>query len=570
MTLPHTTKLPQAGQCIPLYMNQSRRHKTGFVAALPALLVLLLNLCCATLMASETEQQVVITDIIVNRSNIFALPADTTGPPVQGQRLAQTVNRFHKVTLESVILRAAGIDVGDTIPLVEVDEIERRLRNLGIFASVDATLVTTDEGVELHITTRDTFSIVAGFTGSFLGGVGNLGFTAGERNLFGTGNRLQFGFARSTRDGFRGSVSFRDLHFFNKPWQADYSIGRTSDGDFFSAVLSDRFRTLSDRYEWSVALDYVEFFNEFYLDGRTVLQIPEDRSRLVTRQTWRWGEADRFLLTGLEVSFQQSEFSQPAGSFQGITQPVDTRTLFIGGSFTSDRVSGRKELLGLDTLNFVQDIRLGTAARVELGVNVEDDFNTDEDVQLDPSVSVLLNRASTLGKNTLLRTTLSADALFEEAGERAWNATARVGVYNTAIDKLTLAFNADYTTGEDGSDLPIQLTLGESNGLRGYETRQFQGRQRLRTNLEARYNAGWKLGFLDVGIIGFADAGWAAARDDTSPSLNRSIGAGLRLGSNALFGSRVFRIDVAFPLDPPPGDDSNPSLSAALGQVFRF
>ena len=73
--------------------------------------------------------------------------------------------------------------------------------------------------------------------------------------------------------------------------------------------MSDRFRTLSDRYEWSVALDYVEFFNEFYLDGRTVLQIPEDRSRLVTRQTWRWGEADRFLLTGLEVSFQQSEFS---------------------------------------------------------------------------------------------------------------------------------------------------------------------------------------------------------------------------------------------------------------------
>ena len=69
--------------------------------------------------------------------------------------------------------------------------------------------------------------------------------------------------------------------------------------------------------------------------------------------------------------------------------------MFIGGSFTSDRVSGRKELLGLDTLNFVQDIRLGTAARVELGVNVEDDFNTDEDVQLDPAVSVLLNRAST-------------------------------------------------------------------------------------------------------------------------------------------------------------------------------
>ena len=538
---------------------------------MPALLVLLLNLLCAGLAAAESEQQVLITNVIVNRSNIFDLDtAAAQGSTPRGQLLARNVNRFHKVTLESVILRVAGITAGDTIPLVEVDEIERRLRNLGIFASVEATLVATDDGIELHINTRDTFSIVAGVTGSFLGGVGNLGITAGERNLFGTGNRLQFGFARSTRDGFRGSVSFRDLHFFDKPWQADYAVGRTSDGDFFSAVLSDRFRTLADRYEWSVALDYVEFFNEYFLDGRTVLQIPEERSRLVTRQVWRTGEADRFFLKGLEVSFQQSEYSQAAGAFDGITQPEDTRTLFIGGSLTSQRVNSRRKVLGLDTLNFVQDIRFGTTAQVELGINLEDDFNTDEDLQVDPTVSVLLNKASEVGEHSLLRMALTGNALFEEAGERAWNATARVGVYNTALNNLTLAFNADYSTGEDGSDLPVQLTLGESNGLRGYDTRQFQGRQRLRTNLEARYSAGWKLGFLDIGIIGFADAGWAAARSDSSPSLNRSIGAGLRLGSNALFGSRVFRIDLAFPLDAPEGDSSNPSLSAALGQVFRF
>ncbi len=548
-------------------MNQSQRTKILPGACFICASLLCVDLSIASAIEDETEKRVEISDVIVNRSNIF----DTSNIDAEDPQLlvAEGVNRFHKTTLESVILRESGVAPGDTISVEAVAEIERRLRDLDIFASVKAALVTGSNGVELHITTRDNFSLVAGATGSFLGGVGNIGFTAGERNVFGTGNTLMFGLSRSTTDNFRGSVAFTDLHFFSKPWRAGYAVGRTNEGDFFGVELKDSFRTSDSGRAWSVELDYLEKLEKYYLDGDTVFELPEERSRLFVKQVWRTGASDLFFRKGLEASFRQSVYSSPSGSFGELTQPEDTRRLYVGGLLARDRVTSYRQMLGLDTLNFVQDVRIGTTAEIRLGANLVEEFNTVEEFRVDPQVTVILDNAASIGEDSLIRMSLSASAILEETGERPWSATARFKTYNTTINNTTIAFNADFTTGEDGSDLPVQLTLGEDNGLRGYDLRQFQGRQRLRMNLEGRYHAGWKLGPVDVGVIGFADAGWAAA-GEASASLKKSIGAGVRLGSNSLLGSRIFRIDLAFPLDNPEGESADPSLSAKIGQVFTF
>ncbi len=536
------------------------------------LLLVLTGAGPAALMAQEPDTQVLISNVIVNRSNIFPSSTfnDDDRSPQSVRLLAAGVNQFHRITRESVILREAGIRPGDTITLSEVEEVERRLRRLGIFAAVSADLVTGDSGIELHISTQDNFSIIAGFTGSFLGGIGNIGFTLGERNILGTANNLRFGLARSTDDDFRGSLQFTDRHFFATSWQANYSIERTEEGNAFGVQLQDPFRSLSDTRRWSLVLDYDEFFNSYFVDGNTVLQIPEDRSRLIARHIWRSGNSDRFFRKGAVASLQQSVYSAPNGMLAGVFRPDDTRIAYIGGLLASDRLRGFREVQGLDTLNFVQDVRFGSTVQLELGVNLVDDFDVDDGSRIDPRVAVLLDNAMAAGSDSLVRTTLSGNAVFEETGERPWNAVLRLAAYNTALSNTTLAFNADFTTGEDGSDLPVQLTLGENNGLRGYDTRQFQGRQRLRLNLEARYHAGWRIGILDIGIIGFADAGWAGERGASTPDFNRSVGAGLRLASNSILGQQVIRIDLAMPLDVPQGDNSGPRLSAAVGQVFRF
>ena len=545
------------------------------------LVVLYWMLCIlpVPVMASESDNQqaqVVITAIIVNRSNVFDTPgsaqSDTNSQLPGSSLIAGNVNRFHKVTLESVILREAGIRPGDTISVADVAETERRLRNLGIFASVSANLVTGENGVELHIATRDNFSLVAGLSGSFLGGIGNIGFTAGDKNLLGTGNRLTFRLSRTTEDDFLGSVILSDLHFFEKPWRAEYRIGRTDEGDFFSFGLNDPFQSLSDRRAWAIAADNTEENTTFYSGGFSVIEVPEDRVRIAGSHVWRSGTQDLYFRKGLVGSVTQIDYAAAQGvNAEEITVPEDRRTIYAGGLLGLDRITEFKKVRGIDTLTFTQDLRLGGTAEVQFGADFIEDFNAaDTNSRTEPVIALVLRQSAAIGEHSLVSASFRGNAEFEEDGVRPWNGTVSFRAFNTALKNTTLAFNTDFSTGVDGNDLPIQFTLGEDSGLRGYDARQFEGRQRWRLNLESRYSPGWKLSFLDIGLVGFFDAGFAAERSESSPTIRRSIGAGLRLGSNTLLGPRVMRVDVAVPLDTPAGDSSDPRLSIAVGQVFRF
>ena len=525
----------------------------------------------------QSTQQVKITSVVVNRGNIFddsSLGAQTRLP-----RLQNVVNRFHKTTRESVILREAGVKPGDTVSVADIEDIERRLRRLGLFSSVSSSLVTTNDGVELRIDTRDNFSLVAGANGSFLGGVGNIGFTFGERNLFGSGDDLLLNTRRTSQGRFLGSLTFNDLQFFNTNLRANYRLGRTDDGNFFRSSLTRPFRLLDSKLSWTIATNLAETETDFYQDGLIVVAVPEDRNTISGGFTWRSGTVEKRYRRGLLASFTQVDYSEALGiQADTINVPEDNRTLFFGGLLARDTVNRFAKVRGLDTLEFVQDITLGSNAELRFGVNLRDEIDesgatepatAEPDTQIDPTLSLTLGRSASVGKNNLLNFRFAANAVFEERGLRPWSATASLRAFNTTIKKNTFAFRMDFSTGEDGSDLPVQLTLGESNGLRGYSLRRFAGRQRLRLNLESRYRPGWKLGAVDIGAVGFFDAGFAAPTSDSSPELKRSVGVGLRIASNALLGARVFRIDVALPLDPPSGEN-NLSLSLAMGQVFRF
>jgi len=539
----------------------------------------LLFILPASGMAADNDKQqaqVVISSIIVNRSNIFEASGNeqsgAESPRSALSIMASGVDRFHKVTLESVIMREVGIRPGDTILVADVAEAERRLRNLGIFATVSANLVTGENGVELHIATRDNFSLVGGLSGSFLGGIGNIGFTAGEKNLLGTGNRLTFQLSRTTEDDFLGSVVLTDLHFFEKPWRAEYRIGRTDEGDFVSFRLNDRFRSLRDGRAWAIAADNTEENTTFYSGGLSAIEVPEDRVRIAGSHVWRTGTQELYFRKGIVGSFTQIDYAAAQGvNAAEITVPEDRRTLFAGGLLGLDRISEFKKVQGIDTLNFTQDLRLGGTAEIQLGIDFIEDFNAvSSNSRSEPVVSLVLRQSAAFGKHSLVSASFRGNAEFEENGVRPWNGTLSFRAFNTVLKNTTLAFNTDFTTGVDGTDLPIQFTLGEDSGLRGYDARQFEGRQRWRLNLESRYSPGWQLGFLDIGLVGFFDAGFASERGESSPEIRRSFGAGLRLGSNALLGRRVMRVDVAVPLDTPEGDSSDPRLSVALGQVFRF
>ena len=196
-------------------------------------------------------------------------------------------------------------------------------------------------------------------SGSFLGGIGNIGLTAGEKNLLGTGNRLTFRLSRTTEDDFLGSVILTDLHFFEKPWRAEYRIGRTDEGDFLSFRLNDRFRSLSDGRAWAIAADNTVENTTFYSGGLSAIEVPEDRVRIAGSHVWRSGTQELYFRKGIAGSFTQIDYAAAQGvNAAEITVPEDRRTLFAGGLLGLDRISEFKKVQGIDTLNFTQDLSL--------------------------------------------------------------------------------------------------------------------------------------------------------------------------------------------------------------------
>jgi len=103
-------------------------------------------------------------------------------------------------------------------------------------------------------------------------------------------------------------------------------------------------------------------------------------------------------------------------------------------------------------------------------------------------------------------------------------------------------------------------------------TREFNGEQSLLLNLESRTATAIQLLTMRLGAVVFVDAGWVGDRgpEGLFDEVHGSAGFGARLGSRELFGSGVFRLDLAFPFDDDSTRDYKPTLSLSIGQVFSF
>ena len=113
-----------------------------------------------------------------------------------------------------------------------------------------------------------------------------------------------------------------------------------------------------------------------------------------------------------------------------------------------------------------------------------------------------------------------------------------------------------------------QVLLGGNSGLRGYAPRQFSGTKRIRLNLESR-TVFWEHPLVVIGSAVFADVGYIWTGDTSNIGIpRRSVGLGLRLGLPRLSGSRVYRADLAYPLDGPEKPSLMPVFTYAIGHAF--
>lgn len=484
--------------------------------------------------------------------------------------LEAMVNGLHWTTREATIAREVFVRSGERIDASIAAELERNLRALGLFAEVTVRLVATDDPdlVDLEITTRDRLTLQVGAGASYVGGVGGLRGQIGDNNLFGLGDRFAGSFARNTEGEYRGSVVYSDLHVLDSWHTGTARYSRTDEGDSYGLEIRRPFKHLADPRSQALTANHDEAGSDYYRDGDTAATIHDVHDWLHAELLWGSGPRDARHVDGFVFDLETHDYDPAAGPFAAtVRTPSDSWSAALGVTARWHWVTAYRKVEGLDTLDYVQDLTLGTSCGATAGVRWRDEFGAAGDLQ--PFVAGRAHWAGEPLPDWFVVVGLGGDVRWDGGETVGWQADAQARTFVRIADRHTFAARVAFDAAEEAQDLPAQLTLGEDTGLRGYRLHQFAGTRRLRGNLEERCDTGVDLLTLHFGLVAFVDAGMVGEGHDLG-AVWTAAGGGLRIGSRRLLGGGVVRIDVARPLDAAPGEDRDWLVSLAVGQVVSF
>ena len=508
------------------------------------------------------DDLILIGEIEVTTRNVY-------GPEIEQRSFYGLFNKLHVTSRESFVRQFLWFGPGDQVEADELAEVGRRLRATNLFGEVRVVrkFNQATERHDLTIVTRDRFSLSLGGSGLFVGGVSGFNGTLGERNLFGTGNSLTGSYSRNSEGEERASLAFQD-RFIGDSWhQLDLSAGTTEEGDVFSVAVSRPFRSLRDPFTWEVSALTQETAVDFFEGGDTVAEVPRDltgASLFVARGV---GPRFRRWTLGVDLRYDDTSFGVASGPDAArIDIPGDLRQLRLGPFVRYEATQSFEQVRGIDTTDFLQDIQLGWHTDLFLGAQWRREEHVGED--LEPLVIGGFRGAIDPFPDTYVTLSSTGSVRWNDGQAVGWTALAALHAFQQSLPGQTLAASLTYDQVFEGENLPVELNLGEDNGLRGYPAREFVGDRRVRLNLEDRIRTGIEFGSIHVDLVTFFDTAWIDDGSFGAPL--SSVGAGLRFGSSELFGSGVLRLDFAIPLDERDGEDFSPSVSLALGQVFSF
>ncbi len=170
-----------------------------------------------------------------------------------------------------------------------------------------------------------------------------------------------------------------------------------------------------------------------------------------------------------------------------------------------------------------------------------------------------------------MRVLSSLRRITEQLGDSVLNAriktTCKDLLYQTLVAQISTVMGFDL----GGRS---QVILGGTSGLRGYSSWAFSGEKKLLLNFESRtiFRGGIFKKVETLIVLGstiFADVGYVwngTAFNLRAPK--RSIGFGLRFSLPKLTESRVYRLDLAYPLDAAGKSSFKPVVTYGIGHVF--
>ena len=503
----------------------------------------------------------IIASIKIESNNVF----DTAAPP-EDKLLYRAANHVHIRTRERIIAHELLFEVGDVYDPALVDETERNLRALPFIRRAEAEAFVNKEGtVDIVVRTYDSWSleVVAGF--SRAGGSSNMKAGVTEHNVMGEGKLVS---AVVSRNGASESKSFgyQDPQFLHaKHLLFAASAIETPGAQNYAWSLARPFYASIVPRSAGAASTFVKSPVSTY-DGQTAVGAV---SKSVGEAGVTYGVAiatstERVRRVTFGVLTHNAVYQALPDQTPGpIPQREQMTFLQLNGDWEElDFLTVRR----IKKFTHDEDYNLGLAVLPKLAWAPFISALGSTQSQFVPSVTV--TKGYTWADQLLfLNTGYSSKYVNGFNSNRI--ATAGATYYIRGLKYQTLAFHSALDLGWH-LDPATPLTLGESNGLRGYGLNAFSGDRRFLFNIEDRIFV-WDELFrlIDVGAVAFYDSGyaWPTTSSVKLADLKNSVGMGLRLAPSRSTDNSPVRIDLAYALSDNQ-TRSRWSLSIQAGQAF--
>ena len=489
-----------------------------------------------------------IGEIRIDNGNVFD-PTD----PAEASFFHRLVNAAHFRTRPAVIRRQLLIEPGDAFVARRIEESARLLRDNEFLCDAEIVPVAYRQGyVDLEVRTEDTWSLSPSISFSRKGGRNAGGIGIEDSNLFGSGSSLDLGY-RSDVDRDSIAFAYADPQLGSSRFRLVLAAADNSDGGTLATALEQPFYSLDARRAGGVSLSAFEQTDSLYQLGEVVDEIGHRSRRAEAWYGWSEGLRDGRTTRWLAgIALDEQRFSRVEEAPLPLDTPPDRRLVypFIGFEWLEDRYERTRNS---DRIGRVEDRHIGGRVQARLGY-------ASTAIGSDASAWIAAISA-TRGFHPTPAGTLMLDASFDgrlsDGAGDSYLAGAGLRYY-LRHSPQRLSYAEFRASAGDGLDPDGPISLGGDTGLRGYPLRYQTGGASALLTLEERFFTDWyPFHLFRVGGAVFFDAGrvWDPRDEAADRGLLADVGVGLRIGSPLSSSGRLVHVDLAFPLDAPPGQN---------------
>lgn len=519
-----------------------------------------------------------IAFVAIEREEVFA-PNELELPIILPRFAPTWPNEFHWLTEEHVVRRELLLGAGDRYEQARIDESERNLRGLGVFALVRVVPVRGDQPdtVGLLVYTRDLWSLRLETTFVGVGDAFRLSTQLWERNFLGRNKSLA---ARA----FLDPVTLFAGQLYNDPRvlggdlslreSFDVIVNRSSgelEGSRGAMTLALPLRDLRQSWSWSASVSYADQVARGLLGSEVAthrvvpgegLELCLEPARDCIRQVWD----DRSYAASISTSYQhgvryrQSFGLSAAASDREVQENAETELR------PDQRATFERELLplarrqiypafsyalwvpeferyhDLGTFGQSEIVRTGPDLAASVSFPLRAFGSSSDSVRFAGSLGYVLGDGHALGELSL-----GVDARLEDGRvvDQSLGAVLRGATPSWFFGRF-VAYGDWSAQRRDTSKLSV--TLGGDNGLRGHDSGAVAivSGDRLRANVEYRTRP-LVLASIHFGGVLFYDMGSVYTELARAP-VHQAVGAGLRVLFPQL-NRTPFGLDVGVPLE---------------------